>query len=292
MPDAIPDPFRSAPWRDAENAIPESAALVPTMLSEEEQRLLVWLTRDYAQGVGEVCDLGCFLGGSTARLAVGAANAGLSAHVHAFDHFTIQDDLKEKYLYPTGIPRFAGDNMIHLSKQYLRPWQDRVIFHPGDIRDAEWGGSPIEILFIDAGKTPGSTDRIAELFMPFLIPGRSIVVQQDYQHWRQPWIAAQMERLSPAFELCGWCEKGTVFYRCTSPITKEVLGRGRVSELDDTAMIDALRAAAGRFPEQKPRRKIARAIMAVQDNPGERLPYRMKNDGFSGARVRELLQTF
>ncbi|MEM7422998.1 MAG: class I SAM-dependent methyltransferase [Pseudomonadota bacterium] len=291
MPDTIPAPFCDRPWRsDGVSPSPEALA-VPTMLSDEEGRLLHWLTRDYGTGAGAIVDLGCFLGGSTARLASGADAAGRRATIHAFDHFTIQENLKEKYLYPAGIARFDGENMLPIAKHFLRPWQEMVTLVPGDIRHAEWRGEPIEILFIDAGKTPESTDRIAMLFMPHLIPGHSVVVQQDYQHWRQPWIAAQMEQLSPAFELAGWCEKSTVIWRCTRRVTPEILAAGCVAALDDAAMIDTLYSAAQRFPNDKPRRQIARAVMAVEDNPGVRLPYQMRNDAFSNARVRAFLRS-
>jgi len=51
----------------------KSRYAVPTMLSEEEIRLLRWATHEYYEGEGEIIDAGCFLGGSTMALAEGLA---------------------------------------------------------------------------------------------------------------------------------------------------------------------------------------------------------------------------
>ena len=58
-----PAPFDRRPWLDQK--LPDEAARVPTMLTEEEGQLLYWLTGTYATGAGVICDLGCFAGGST-----------------------------------------------------------------------------------------------------------------------------------------------------------------------------------------------------------------------------------
>ena len=102
----LPAPFDARPWDDVD--LPPDAVAVPTMLTDEEGALLHWLTRDYATGAGAICDLGCFVGGSTARLASGVAAAGRSTKVHAFDHFTLTEAQKERYLYSAGIAPFRG----------------------------------------------------------------------------------------------------------------------------------------------------------------------------------------
>ena len=83
MPVSPPPPFDALPWLDASLVVPPTAENVRTMLSDEESRLLYWLARHYAEGNGEICDLGCFAGGSTARLAAGVADADRTTLVHA-----------------------------------------------------------------------------------------------------------------------------------------------------------------------------------------------------------------
>ncbi|MEM8741586.1 MAG: class I SAM-dependent methyltransferase [Pseudomonadota bacterium] len=212
MTDPVWGTFADTPWRGAPGRVPDRAAQVPTMLCEDESRLLYWLTHRWARGEGAVCDLGCFAGGSTARLAAGLAAAGLDSPVHAFDFFTASPDHKEKFLYANGIPRFDGEDMLPVVRRMLAPWGRRLMLHPGDVTEAVWTGGAIEVLFIDVMKTPETADAIARIFYPALIPGRSVIVHQDYQHWRQPWIAAQMQALRAAFRPVAWAREGSVVF--------------------------------------------------------------------------------
>lgn len=282
--------FQERRWLAEDLRVPMDAGAVPTMLTEEECRLLFWLARDYATGAGALVDLGCFAGGSTARMAAGVVAAGRQATVHAFDRFTIRDDQKQKYLYPAGIRPFVGNSMIGAVKELLRRWQAVIRLHAGEITEKTWDAGPIEILFIDAGKTPAAADYIAQTFMPHLIAGHSIVIQQDYQHWRQPWLAAQMERMSDCFEPVGWCQDGTVFFLCTRIPDVQVLKQAEIAGLNDDALEIWIRRAAERFPESV-KRKLARCILGVQDNPGVRVPPRMDNSGFAPERLRQVLRT-
>ena len=285
----LPAPFDAAPWLDASFGVPEAAERVRTMLSDEESRLLYWLARHYAEGKGEICDLGCFAGGSTARLAAGVADAGRTTPVHAYDHFRISDPQKEKFLYPAGIAPFEGEDMEHAVASLLAPWTGIVQLHKGDIRRTRWSGNPVELLFVDAAKTPQSADLIAFGFYSSLIPGRSLLIQQDYLHWRQPWVPAQMELLAECFETACWCKNGTVVFRCTRAITPEDLKAGQVSDLDDTALLGLLQQALRRFPHRPQRARLATAIMAIEDNPGQRLPYKFSNEAFSSERLQAIL---
>ena len=282
----LPPPFDRKPWLDC--PLPAAAAAVPTMLSPEEGQFLHWLARDYADGSGAICDLGCFAGGSTARLAAGAA-AGHGGPVLAYDHFTIQDHQKAQYLYSAGIPQFAGADMLPAVRQLLAPWRDIVTLHAGDIMRGGWRGGPIEVLFIDAAKTPGTADHIARAFFPHLMPGRSVIVQQDYLHWRQPWVSAQMELLADAALPVAWCRKGTVAFLVTGAITPDRLAAARTGDLDDPALIALLHRALRRFPARPQGARLARAILAIADNPGVRLPFRFDGSAIDQARVRAVL---
>ena len=288
MPVSPPPPFDEAPWKDV--TLPAEALRVQTMLSEEEGQMLYWLARDYATGAGAICDLGCFAGGSTARMAAGAAEGGHGAEIHAFDHFTIQEGQKERYMEPAGIPYFRGNDMLPAVQELLSPWSDRMHYHKGDIRETGWSGGPIEILFVDASKTPETADIIASRFMPHLIPGRSLVIQQDYQHWRQPWVPAQMELLTPCFELVAWCHKGTAVFRCTAEVGGPEIAAAQTRALSDAQMTTLIRQAMTRFPHKAQRKRLACAILAVADNPGLRLSYRFENHGFSADRVQAELE--
>lgn len=283
-----PPPFDRKPWLDCR--VPDQAATIPTMLSEEEGQFLYWLTRDYARGVGAVCDLGCFAGGSTARLAAGVAAAGRPGPVFAYDHFRIEDNQKERYLYPAGIAPFTGHDMQDAVRHLLAPWTGIVTLCPGDILKNGWSGDPVEILFIDAAKSPAAADGIAAGFYPHLIPGRSIIIQQDYQHWRQPWVPAQMERLSDVTLPIASCQKGTVAFLVTQAITPDRLAAAKVGGLDDSTLMRLLQRALHRFPDRPQRAKLARAILGVIDNPGVRLPFKFDGSAITQDRIRAILE--
>lgn len=245
----LPDPavFAEAPWGAIRWRAFGAARDVPTMLSRQERKLYLWLGQHWATGTGAIVDLGCFVGGSTAYLAQGAARARHAAPIHAFDRFRASEEVKELLLYPSGIDRFDGDDIEPLARSLLAPWDPQIVLHPGEIEEQSWDGSPIEILAIDAAKTAASADRMAEMFFPHLIPGRSIVVQQDFLHWKVPWIPAQMERMSEAFRPVAFCPRDTMAYLCVAPVTPAVLKAGRVSGLRDRALQEGLLAARERL---------------------------------------------
>ena len=288
-PAAPPLPFRNRPWTHPGVALPDHAAKVPTMLTAEEGNLLHWLARDYATGIGAFCDLGCFAGGSTARLASGVAAAGRTTRVHAYDHFTLSESQKDRYLYPAGIAPFEGRDMLPAVRQLLAPWRDIADLIPGDITKARWTGDPIEVLFVDAAKTPATADSIARNFMPYLIPGRSIVVQQDYQHWRQPWLPAQMELMTDVMEIAGWCKRNTVIFRVKQDISDRHLATARVTDLDDDTMIALIGRALCRFPGRAQQASLARAILGVRDNPGARTPQGIDGGHITPDRVNSVI---
>lgn len=281
--------FADAPWRTGPWRPPEAARKVPTMLCEDEQRLLYWLGADWAAGIGAVCDLGCFAGGSTARMASGLAAQDLSAPVHAFDFFTVAPDHKQKFLYANGVPRFWGSNLLPTARRLLKPWRDRITFHKIDVETATWPDDPIEILFIDVMKTPATADAILANFFPALIPGRSVIVHQDYQHWRQPWIAAQMARLGAVMRPVAWAESGTVVFAVDALPDPGMLAAARVGEMADDEMTDLLKQALGQAGTKSARHQMARAILALEDMPGCRLPYRFDPEAINWPRVKKLL---
>lgn len=286
---APPHPFDTAPWAAEGFAVPDPADRLRTMLTAEESCLLYWLARDYAEGAGVICDLGCFAGGSTARLAAGVADSGRTTEVHAFDHFTIQEGQKARYLYPAGIDPFPGPDMLPAVEDLLSPWAGMVRLHAGDICRTDWPETPVELLFVDAFKSPGSADMIAGRFFPMVIPGRGLIIQQDYLHWRQPWVPAQMELMAECFELVAWCRQGTAVFRCTAPVTPDVVDRAATRDLSDRDLDRLVRQAIPRFPQRIQRRRLACSVLAVEDNPGLRLSYRLDNSRFTPARVSAVI---
>ncbi|MEL6478339.1 MAG: class I SAM-dependent methyltransferase [Pseudomonadota bacterium] len=283
--------FATRPWDDPAWDPPAEALAVPTMLTEEEGRLLHWLGASWAEGAGAICDLGCFAGGSTARLAAGtAANPGKTGPIHAFDFFTISPEHKQKFLYDNGVPRFWGSNLLPCARRLLTPWEDRVDLHKTDIADEHWQGGPIEILFVDAMKTPATGDAILRSFFPALIPGRSVIVHQDYQHWRQPWIPAQMQMLAHALRPIAWCARNTVVFGVDHLPPQVELASAAMAEISDQRMTLLLQRAVKAAPKGHARRVLAQMILALEDRPDCRIPRLYDRSGFTPERIRATIR--
>lgn len=284
MTAAAPDPatralFAAAPWTLLGPDACGAAATVPTMLTGAEEQLYLWLARDWARGAGEIVDLGCCAGGSTARLAEGRRQAGHGGRVHAYDRFTASERLKARLLYPAGIAPFPGHDILPLARRLLAPWEGLVTLHSGEIEDDLWPGAPVEILAVDAAKTASAADSIAEQFFPSLIPGASVVVQQDHFHWRQPWVAVQMARMADCFAPLAICPKATAVFLCTSTPDAEALARGACAGLTDSALVEGIEAARVAMASFGQGARFDRLIAAVRANPGERTAWRFQAPG-------------
>jgi hypothetical protein len=193
--------LRSRPWVGA--PIPQAVADVPTMLGTDERALLYVLARDHVRGDGAIIDLGCFLGGSTIALASGLAEnprgAG-SRPIETYDLFTLEETYKDSYPGLVGdLP--AGQSMLPRFEELLGPLLDQVSVNPGDICRRRWTGKPVELLFIDICKSWAINDHVTREFFPSLIPGHSVVIQQDLVHEWLPYLHITMGLFADSFEL-------------------------------------------------------------------------------------------
>ncbi len=265
------------PWRTLSAGDLGKARLVPSMLSDEELKFYHWIAQQTAASPGAIVDLGAFIGGSTAHLAEGARAAGATdKQVFAFDRFAASEKVKEKQLYPKGIAPFEGQDFLALSEQFLAPWAPRIVFRPGNIQTAKWRGGPISLMVLDASKTADITDHIARVFFPHLVPGQSVIVQQDELHWKEPWIAAQMQNLSQHFVPLCHIPGSAMAYLCVKYVHRRALRRPRVANLSEAKMLDALTASADRLGPFDIMPQIARQKEAVRLNPGRRKSWRFK----------------
>lgn len=268
--------FDAAPWQSVDPEKFGDAEIVPTMLSREEQQLYYWLTSTWTQDIGCIVDLGCFVGGSTARLAVGQAETSKQNWIHAYDHFQADERAKAAFLYRNGIPEFKGESTYWLARELLTTWDDHVTLHRGDIRDKTWDSGNIELLVIDAAKSDDSIDHIAETFFPHLIPGQSLVIQQDYYHWRLPWIPAQMQRMNNWFKPVAYCPNDTVVFLNTKQIDTRALAAGNISKLSDAEIIASLKRTNWRGIPWHKAYRIRKMIRVLAANPGVRVGHEMK----------------
>ena len=243
----LTDWLRGRPWDPP--AAPETVLGVPTMISPQELTLLYRLAAERYDGRGVIVDAGCFLGGSTAALAEGIeANRGDLPRrpVHTYDRFVLED--VSKNAYPQLVADIAvGESTLPRFRQVLGDRLDRVEVHDGDIRRERWGGDPISILFIDVAKSWEINDHVNREFFPCLVPGESVVIQQDYVHEWCPWLHITMELLGDAFEFAGSLPYATAVFVPTRAISRDEIPANLREELDDETKLELFDRAARRF---------------------------------------------
>lgn len=250
---ATSDPLRAGAWKDRPR--PAACANVPTMLMDDELRLLEYLTEEHYTGDGLIVDGGCFLGGSTLALASGLrrnlARRGLTETplIHSFDLFEIEDWTRGRY-FP--VERQAGESTRDLFDANVAPYSALIATHEGDIMAQDWPGQPIDILFIDVAKHWTVCDWITEHLFPHLVPGKSVVVQQDYlYHYWNGWLHLTMEYFADNFEIICDTDRNSVLFRFIKPFAPGAIRPNLVANMPMSEKITLMDRAADRFDGDK-----------------------------------------
>lgn len=173
-----------------------AAVDIPNMLSEEEVAYYHWLGQYYG-GVGEVVELGPWLGCSTVHLAV-ALRAGLERSgrkVHVFDDFVWRSDWMDQYLRPQDPPKPGGyedfqpifEHFVSEVRGLLEVTKAKIADYDGNERlpAVTWCGKPVELLVADCGRTVKANQSWYDVFSPSFIPDRTLVVMQDWRLHRE-----------------------------------------------------------------------------------------------------------
>jgi len=211
--------------------IPPSALSVPSMMSVPEKRFLYGLASAYYEGHGVIVDAGIFLGASTRCFGEGLQNnPRLQQITRRWKKPVISF---ERGLINPGMPAFFQRNKLKFSgnvgdsfesevRRNIEPVKTLIDLRMGDIMQTAHGKEPVEVLFLDVLKLPEISTFVIRSFFPRLIPGRSIVIQQDYFYERLPYIKTQQEFFGAYFEYIG--EIGsTAVYRCSKEIDAAAL---------------------------------------------------------------------
>jgi len=199
------------------------------MICSHELKFLYYLTKFYYTRSGAIVDLGPLAGSSTYAMLSGLG----SGPVYSYD----------LWAFCTGWEMFTGGKTLPLGtdiQSYFHAnvavFGDRVVAHKGDLRDVRWTGGPIEILFIDAAKSPELMRHLADEFLPKLMVG-AYVLQQDWVSAGTPWIHVAMGKLRRYFEIVDSPEGGTVCFRVVEPIPEGALDAA--SQVSDAEHFEA-----------------------------------------------------
>ena len=195
-----------------------------SMLSSFELSILFALAKDYWRGEGEIVDLGCLYGLTTRCFAEGiklnelVPESQKKKRIYAYDLF-----LAQEYEWWT-----QCSQTIHAGSwfdEFLAVNQDELAYIvpcPGDLLKMNWGTTPIEILMIDAAKSWLLNHFVISRMFPRLIPGQSVVVQQDYMHYNEYWVAITMEYFDDYFKPLDFVYGASGLFLATKAIPEEV----------------------------------------------------------------------
>ncbi len=198
--------LKAKPWLEAAADAPSEIHAPKGMIGPEERRCYYWLGKSWLSGRGCIVDAGAFLGASTLCFAAGAAAGGRRDFngdplVHAYDYFKVVDKYVGEAISREFRPIAPGESYLDIFATQTGSYADMIRAYPGDFLERRWSGAPIEILFIDIAKTSELCAHAVAEFFPCLIPGRSVLVHQDYFHCWHPYIHVGMEFLDEEFEL-------------------------------------------------------------------------------------------
>ena len=252
------------PWRDVN--LPSDAVGIPTMLSKTERKLLYALARDYASGDAAIVDAGCFLGGSTAAILAGVrdrADGWTGPPVASYDLFEVEDYTREKF--------FANEPTLRVGDSFRQRFDANVagfdvphVVHEGDITEVGWSGGPMDVLFLDVLKSPEINDAVLRDFFPSLVPGRSVIVHQDYGWGWMPWIPITVELMRDSLVLLDWMEWGSHVFLLEGEVPSELIENG-VADLDQETKFELLdRAIARADGWVRGMLEISRAALVVE----------------------------
>jgi len=208
---------------------------IHTMLSHGERLMLHWLAKNLALTEnGSIIDAGCFLGGSTLALATGLGQRHTrddqNYRIHTYDIFIAPNDGYS--LKAIGNSRRPGQTVLDLFAKNVENFCEKIFVHGGDFLKSLAPHGGIDILFIDIAKTRDLNRKLVEEFFPKLIPGHSILIQQDYNDHSCPWINATMEILSEYFEYL-IDESGSRIFLLTKEIPVDLIRHTAQMGLED-----------------------------------------------------------
>jgi hypothetical protein len=226
------------PWR---SGLPDLRTInpIPGMICEDESRFLHWIATNHLSGAGHIVDLGPLAGGSTHALCSGLAlNAAAGrTRVHSYDLWRLFPGWEA--FFP-GEHLKIGDDLHPLFMRNLQAFGNIIVSHPGDLCTHRWNGEPIEILFVDAAKAVELWFHMLREFLPCCIPGKTLVVHQDWVCAECPWIHLTTARLSEYLVPVDSPDGGTVAFLLQRPIPRALLE-------DDDFLTQPLSTAAERF---------------------------------------------
>jgi hypothetical protein len=144
---------------------------------------------------GAIVDGGCFIGASTCALAEGLSVSTLPENerigrIWSYDLFRATPAMAAHYLEGEEIAhggsfRHVYDRNVGALSRYVRTFE-------GDMIAAPKPDGPVAILFLDVIWSWSAAEALADQLYSKLVPGRSVLIHQDFVYPFYPWIILSM----------------------------------------------------------------------------------------------------
>lgn len=264
------------PWKAPNGDFPRALLYPRGMIGPEERRAYYWLGRNWLSGEGCIVDAGAFLGASTYCFAAGATDGGRRQFrgrptVHAYDYFKVVDNYVGEAIRKDFCQIEPGESYLDIFEYQTAQYAEAIEPHAGDFLGHQWCREPIEILFIDIAKTQGLNSHVVGQFFLCLIPGRSVVVHQDYFHCWHPYIHVAMEFFNDEFDLVDeHVPHQSRIWRLAKPLSQEKIERIRSYNLSETERMELLdRLVEKSSPLSRPMMEVVRLWQRCLDKDYE-----------------------
>jgi hypothetical protein len=240
------------------------------MTAITERAFLEWYARRLFTNQGAIVDLGCWLGSTTIPLAMGLTRNPSASHpvrpIYAYDSFVWQSWMAQTVAgTPLEGTYHDGESFLGEFERRCEPWRQRICARPGNLADLTWNDGPIEFLLIDAMKTWELANAIIRHFYSSLIPGKSLLLHQDFAHCFTPWVHLTHYRMRDYFDVEYEVPRSTsVLFRLREAIPPALLTN--TSSIDDYGLqeIDlAFDSSLGLVSRDKRPNIIAAKIMCL-----------------------------
>jgi hypothetical protein len=176
--------------------VPNAVSGIPTMLSPETMAYYKWLARTFS-GIGEIVELGCWMGCSTCCLAEGLSQnpVARSRKIHVFDSFVWLDWMKN-FTEDQRILRADltdGSSFVDYFWMHCKPYHGLLEVHRSalntdndkfDLPDIAWEKQEIGILVMDFGDDKAANEAMWRVFSPSFLSDNTIIVFNQYGNAR------------------------------------------------------------------------------------------------------------
>lgn len=211
--------------KDLDETLLEHLETVPSMLLKEERGFLYNYAHEIYRGQGCIIDGGPLFGGSTVSLCKGLTDRNWQhiKCIDVFDLFKTEDYMIEDYkISATGI-EIPKPSFKPLFDNYLKDYQHYIHVYAGDAMQSNWQAKPVELLFIDLAKSNDLNQYMVKTFFPHLIPGVSLLIQQDFIHDWTPWLPITMGYFKDYFSYVTHSYINSVVYKLEKPIPQKMI---------------------------------------------------------------------